>query len=69
MGCLVFVGVCLVVQENWQLEIMRRDGAESMKRSKQWRQMGGSWMKRNGRIFRRLLEEVNGGLVKNFRRF
>jgi hypothetical protein len=46
---------------------MRRDGAELMKRSKQWRQMCGSWMKRNGRIFGRLLEEVNGSLVSNLR--
>jgi hypothetical protein len=45
---------------------MRRDGVELMERSKQWRQMRGIWMKRNGRIFGRLLEEVNGSLMSNF---
>ncbi len=46
---------------------MRRDGAELMKGNKKWRLMCGRWMQRNGRIFERLLEEVNGNLVSNLR--
>jgi hypothetical protein len=56
-----------VVQEIRWLEIMRRDGVELMKGSKQRRQMCGRWMKRNGRIFGRLLLEANGGLMSNLR--
>ncbi len=44
MACMVFAGVCCVVQENWRLEIMGRYGAELMRRSKQWRQaVGDGW--------------------------
>jgi hypothetical protein len=53
-----------VVQEIRRLEIMRRDGTELMKGNMQRRQMHGRWMKRSGRIFGRLLEEVNGSLVR-----
>jgi hypothetical protein len=56
-----------VVQEIRRLEMMRRDGAELMKGCKQRRQMRGRWTKRSGRIFERLLEEVNGSLVGKFR--
>jgi hypothetical protein len=55
-----------MVQEIRRLEIMRRDGAELMKGSKQRRQMRGRWMKRSGRIFGRLLLEANGSLVSKF---
>jgi hypothetical protein len=47
--------------------MMRRDGAELMRGCKQRRQMRGRWTKRSGRIFVRLVEEVNGSLVSNFR--
>jgi len=50
-----------VVQENWRLEIMRRDGAELMERSKQWWQTMGAklnGMARDSGGFRRKLMEV-----------
>ncbi len=46
---------------------MRRDGAELMKGSKKRWQMHGRWMEQSGRIFERLLGEVNGSLVSNLR--
>ncbi len=50
-----------MVQENWWLEIMRRDGVELMERSKQWRQtVGAGWNGVAGDSggFRRKLTEV-----------
>jgi hypothetical protein len=57
----IFLVVCCVNQGRRWLGIMKRNGAELMRRwEKRWR-MCGRWMKRSGRIFMRLLKEVNGG--------
>jgi hypothetical protein len=43
-----------------RLEMMKRDGVELMSKCKQRWQMRGRWTKQSGRIFERLLGEVNG---------
>jgi hypothetical protein len=53
-----------VVQGRRRLGIMKRNGAELMRRwEERWR-MCGRWTKQSRRIFMRLLKEVNGGLVE-----
>jgi hypothetical protein len=56
--------VCCVVQGRRRLGIIKRNGAELMRRWEEWWRMCGRWMKRSRRIFMRFLKEVNGGLVE-----
>jgi hypothetical protein len=49
--------VCCVVQGRRQLVMMKRSGAELMRRWEEQRQMWGRWTKQNRRIFMRLLKE------------
>jgi hypothetical protein len=63
MGWDISGGVCCVVQGRRRLGIMKRNGVELMRRWEERRRMCGRWTKRNRRIFKRLLKEVNGGEV------
>jgi hypothetical protein len=64
MGWDISGDVCCVVQGRRRLGIMKRNGAELMRRwEERWR-MCGRWTKRSRRIFMRLLKEVNRGLVE-----
>ncbi len=53
-----------MVQGRRRLGIMKRNGAELMRRWEERQWMCGRWTKRSRRIFMRLLKEVNRGLVK-----
>jgi hypothetical protein len=64
MGWDISGGVCCVVQGRRRLGIMKKNGAELMRRWEERRRMCGRWTKRSRRIFMRLLKEVNGGLVE-----
>jgi hypothetical protein len=66
MGWDISGGVCCVVQGRRRLGIMKRNGAELVRRwEERWR-MWGRWMKLSRRIFMRLLKEVNGGRSKRW---
>jgi hypothetical protein len=64
MGWDISGGVCCVVQGRKRMGIMKRNGAELMRRWEERRRMCGRWTKRSRRIFMRLLKEVNRGLVE-----
>jgi hypothetical protein len=61
MGWDISGGVCYVVQGIRRLGIMKRNGAELMRRWEERRRMCGRWTIWSKRIFMRLLKEVNGG--------
>jgi hypothetical protein len=61
MGRSISGWVCYAVQGRRRLGIMKRNGAELMRRWEERRRMCGRWTKRSRRIWRRLLKEVNGG--------
>jgi hypothetical protein len=64
MGWDISGGVCCVLQGRRWLGIMKRNGAELMRRWEERRRMCGRWTKRSRRIFMRRLKEVNEGLVE-----
>jgi hypothetical protein len=61
MGWDLFGGVSCVVQGRRRLGMMKRNGAELMRKWKERRRMCGRWTKWSRRIFMRLLKEVRKG--------
>jgi hypothetical protein len=64
MGWDLSGGVRCVVQRRRRLGMMKRNGAELMRKWEARRRMCGRWMKQSRRIFMRLLKEVKKGEEK-----